>query len=161
VTGQTKTPRAVQPGLLVQVEIAYLPGSDLEKERLEFIIVPDELADFPAGFLGQGTPLAKAVLGEPAGSAVPYFIGDALSVTILSISATDRSPSQDTVARRQERYRQALEQADRTSAMIFASSFSGKWGDYDPQGIEKWEQDADAEDQEHPDDPSKEADKGK
>jgi len=23
--------------------------------------------------------------------------------------------------------------------MIFASSFSGKWGDYDPQGIEKWE----------------------
>jgi hypothetical protein len=35
--------------------------------------------------------------------------------------------------------RQAVEQADRTNAMNFASSFSGKWGDYDPQGIEKWD----------------------
>jgi hypothetical protein len=26
-----------------------------------------------------------------------------------------------------------------TNATIFAPSFSGKWGDYDPQGIEKWE----------------------
>ncbi len=156
----TKTPLTVQPGLLVQVEIAYSPGSDIEKERLEFVIVPDELADFPAGFLGQGTPLAQAVLGEPASSAVPYFVGDALSVTILSINETDRIPSQDTAARRQERYRQALEQADRTSAMIFASSFSGKWGDYDPQGIEKWEQEAATEDEEFPEDTPKEEDEG-
>ena len=156
----TKIPLTVQPGLFVQVEIAYSPGSDIEKERLEFVIVPDELADFPAGFLGQGTPLAQAVLGEPAGRAVPYFVGDALSVTILSIAETDRTPSQDTAARRQERYRQALEQADRTSAMIFASSFSGKWGDYDPQVIEKWEQEAGIEDEEPPEDTPKEEEEG-
>jgi hypothetical protein len=139
---QSDTPsQTVQPGLLVQVEIAYHPGAELEKERLEFVIVPDELADFNAGFLGQGTPLAQAILGEPVGSAVPYFNGDALSVTILAASPTSRVPSQETAVRRQERYRQALEQSDRTSAMIFASSFSGKWGDYDPQGIEKWEAD--------------------
>jgi hypothetical protein len=129
----------IQPGLLVQVEIIYAPGAEVDKERLEFVIVPDELADFPAGFLGQGTPLAQAILGEPVGRVVPYFSGDARSVTILSASPTDRTPSPETPVRRQERYRQALEQSDRTNAMIFASSFSGKWGDYDPQGIERWE----------------------
>ena len=146
----------VQPGLLVQVEISYAPGAEVEKERLEFVIVPDELADFTAGFLGQGTPLAQAVLGEPAGRVVPYFTGDALSVTILAISRTGKTASQETATRRQERYRQAVEQADRTSAMIFASSFSGKWGDYDPQGIEKWEQGGEPEDKEHPEDIQKE-----
>ena len=133
------TPLTVQPGLLVQVEIAYTPGAEIEKERLEIVIVPDELADFTAGFLGQGTPLAQAILGEPLGRVVSYFTGDALSVTILSITTTSKIPSPETAMRRQERYRQALEQSDRTNAMIFASSFSGKWGDYDPQGIEKWE----------------------
>lgn len=141
MTSSESTPTIVQPGLLVQVEIAYHPGAEVEKERLEFVIVPDELADYPAGFLGQGTPLAQAILGEPVGSVVPYFAGDALSVTILSASPTSKTPSQEIAVRRQERYRQALEESDRTSAMIFASSFSGKWGDYDPQGIEKWEAD--------------------
>jgi hypothetical protein len=28
--------------------------------------------------------------------------------------------------------------AQRTNAEIFASSFSGKWGDYDPQGMAGW-----------------------
>jgi hypothetical protein len=143
---ETSSP-IVQPGLSVQVEIAYHPGSEPETERLEFVIVPDELADFPAGFLGQGTPLAQAILGEPVGRTVPYFTGDALSVTILSASQTSRAPDQETAARRQERLRRALEQSDRTSAMIFASSFSGKWGDYDPQGIEKWDPDAPTEDE--------------
>ena len=145
----------VRPGLLVQVEISYAPGAEVEKERLEFVIVPDELADFPAGFLGQGTPLAQAVLGEPVDSVIPYFIGDALSITILAVSQTSKTASQETAARRQERYRQAVEQADRTSVMIFASSFSGKWGDYDPQGIEKWEQGEASEEKEQPEDTQK------
>jgi hypothetical protein len=135
-----ETPLLVQSGLSVQVEITYTPGSDPEKERLEFVIVPDEQADFKAGFLGQGTPLAQAILGEPVGRVVPYFTGDALSVTILSAVPTSKAPRQDTAARRQEAYRQAVEQSDRTNAMIFASSFSGKWGDYDPGGVEKWEE---------------------
>ncbi len=131
----------------MQVEIAYHPGAELEKERLELVIVPDELADFSAGFLGQGTLLAQAILGEPVGRSVPYFAGDAQSVTILSASPTSKTPDQETTARRQERMRQAVEQSDRTSAMIFASSFSGKWGDYDPQGIEQWNKNEPAEDE--------------
>ncbi len=127
-------PATVQPGLLVQVEITY----QSEQERLELVIVPDEQADYAAGFLGAGTPLAQTILGETVGSVIPYFTGDAISVKILSIAA-GKAPGEDVAARRQQTLRQAVEQADRTNAMIFASSFSGKWGDYDPQGIEKWE----------------------
>ncbi len=125
----------VEPGLLIQVELTFEDGT----ERLEFVIVPDEQADFSAGFLGAGTPLAQSILGKQVDSLVPYSVGDARSVRILSISKTDKTPPKDAAARREERLRQAIEQSDRTNAMIFASSFSGKWGDYDPQGIEKWD----------------------
>ena len=126
----------VMPGLLVRIEITY----ETEREQLEFVIVPDDQAEFAAGFLGEGTALARAILDEPVGSIVPYFVGDARSVHILSVSPTDRTPSEDTAARRQTTLRKAVQQSDRTSAMIFASSFSGKWGDYDPQGIEEWDE---------------------
>jgi hypothetical protein len=125
----------VDPGFLIQVELAHEDGM----ERLEFVIVPDEQADFSAGFLGAGTPLAQAIMGKPVDSLVPYSEGDARSVRVLSISETDKVPPQDTKARREELLRQAIEQSDRTNAMIFASSFSGKWGDYDPEGIETWD----------------------
>lgn len=127
----------VQPGLLVQVEINYLE----ESEQLAFVIVPDDQADFAAGFLGENTPLAKALMGEKTGVEIPYFLGDARSIRILSIVPTDLSPSEDTAERREQKLRDALQQVERTNAVIFASSFSGKWGDYDPQGIEAWEKD--------------------
>jgi hypothetical protein len=126
----------VEPGILVRIELTY----EFSIEQLEFIIVPDDQADFSAGFLGVGTPLAQAILDKTVGSQVPYMVGDASSVRVLSISKTDKVPSQDVVGRREERKRQVIEQSDRTSAMIFASSFSGKWGDYDPQGIEAWDE---------------------
>ncbi len=125
----------VDPGFLIQVELAHEEGT----ERLEFVIVPDEQADFSAGFLGASTPLAQAILGKSVDSLVPYTVGDACSVRVLSISKTDKTPPMDTAARREERLRQAIEQSDKTNAMIFASSFSGKWGDYDPEGIETWD----------------------
>jgi Transcription elongation factor, GreA/GreB, C-term len=127
----------VDPGFLIQVELAHEEGT----ERLEFVIVPDEQADFSAGFLGASTPLAQAILGKPVDSTVPYAVGDARSVCVLSISKTDKNPPQDTAARREESLRRAVEQSDKTNAMIFASSFSGKWGDYDPEGIETWDKD--------------------
>jgi hypothetical protein len=127
-------PTIVKPGLLVRIEISY----EAESEQLEFVIVPDEQADFAAGFLGQGTALAKAILDEPVGSLVPYFAGDARSVRILSAEPTDKTPNEDAAARRQATLDKAVRQSDHTSAMMFASSFSGKWGDYDPQGIEEW-----------------------
>ena len=129
-----RQPPIVTPGLLVRIEITY----ESETEQLEFVIVPDEQADFAAGFLGQGTALTRAILDEPVGSLVPYFAGDARSVRILSAEPTDRTPNGETAIRRQATLDKAVQQSDRTNAMIFASSFSGKWGDYDPQGIEEW-----------------------
>jgi hypothetical protein len=126
----------VQPGSAVIIEITY---EEDESERLELVIVADEQADFSAGFLGMGTPLAQAILGQAAGSVIPYTLGDARQVKILAIGAAGRAPEEDLAARRQETVRKAIEQSDRTSAMIFAASFSGKWGDYDPQGIEQWD----------------------
>lgn len=35
--------------------------------------------------------------------------------------------------------RKAVAEVERRDAILFASSFSGKWGDYDPSGMEHWE----------------------
>jgi hypothetical protein len=139
---ETKT---VQAGRLITVEVDYSDG----QEQLRFVIVPDEQADFARGFLGEGTPLAQAIIGHAAGERLPYQAGDARSVYILAIEpAPETTPAEDVAARREEKMRQAVEQAQRTDAMIFASSFSGKWGDYDPTGIEQWESTNDADDRE-------------
>lgn len=122
----------VAPGQLIQVVIAYTD----EIERHEFVIVPDDQADFQAGFLGESTPLAQAILGKAVGEQISYNAGDARSVRIISISSTQKTPSKETAARREETIKKALAEVDRTNAMIFASSFSGKWGDYDPDAIE-------------------------
>ena len=44
-----------------------------KKDRLEFDIVADTSADFPQGFLGVSTPLAKVLMGEKAGTTIPYI----------------------------------------------------------------------------------------
>lgn len=128
-----KQPTRVAPGDLIQIEITYAD----ETERLEFVIVKDDQADFQAGFLGEGTPLAQAILGMSIGAQILYSVGDARRLTILTIKPTEGAPQEDIAARREETHRQAVEEADRTSAMMFASSFSGKWGDYDPDAVQK------------------------
>ncbi len=133
-----KSSSTVKLYTFVQVELVCETGV----ERLEFDIVPDDQADFPRGFLGENTPLAQAILSQPAGKEVPYRQGDALAVKILSVRDSTSLPGEDIAARRQETVRRAVEQSDRTNAMIFASSFSGKWGDYDPQGIAGWEKES-------------------
>lgn len=130
-----REPQAVQVGSHVEVELVYEVGVD----QLEFDIVPDQQADFAHGFLGEGTPLAQAILGKFAGEAIQYTVGDAQMVMIIAVSAGKRGEAEKISARRQDVMRKALEQAQRTSAIIFASSYSGKWGDYDPGGIEAWE----------------------
>jgi hypothetical protein len=127
----------VQVGCEVLVELITETGV----ERLQFDIVLDEYADFARGFLGAQTPLARAVLGQPVGAEVPYCQGDVVAVKVLTAAPSSRAPQADVAERRQEVTRKAVEQSDMTSAMIFASSFSGKWGDYDPKGIEHWESD--------------------
>ena len=120
----------------VEIELVYRSG---ETEKLAFDIVPDQQADFSSGFLGESTPLAQSILDNPVGETVPYLTEDILAVRILSVGAIASTPTDEAAARRAESIRKAEQASARTSAMIFASSFSGKWGDYDPGGIEKWE----------------------
>ena len=46
-------------------------------ERLAFDLVPDAEADFPRGYLGVGTPLARAILGRTAGEVLSYRAAEA------------------------------------------------------------------------------------
>ncbi len=137
-----KSSDALKAGLGMHVAIAFvIPEGE---ERLEFDIVGDEVADFAHGFLGAGTPLATAILGQPAGAVIPYAVDDVQAVKILEVIPSQVAPPTDVKARREETLRKAVEASDRTNAVIFASSFSGKWGDYDPTGFSE-------EDKESPD----------
>jgi hypothetical protein len=127
----------VQIGSHVLVELLDSSG---EAQQLEFDLVPDVSADFSRGYLGLSTPLAQAILGQPAGAVLPYDQADILQVKILSVAPPASLPLADLAQQREEAARKALQQVQQTSAMIFASSFSGKWGDYDPEGIAHWEE---------------------
>jgi hypothetical protein len=121
----------VGPGTHVQIELVDESGAS---ELLVFDIVPDAQADFAHGFLGQGTPLAQAILGQSVGSSVPYRMGDVVQVRILSVAVADRAPSEDVAARRQAVIQQAVAEVERMSDMAFALAVGSKWGDYDPGG---------------------------
>ena len=126
----------VSLGCQVDIEIQYETG---EIELLSFSIVPDTAADFVRGFLGAGTPLARALLGQPAGSVLSYQVGDARQVRVLQISASSTPAPQGVEARRKEVEEKAVREAEKVNAMIFASAMNSKWGDYDPQGIDHWD----------------------
>lgn len=124
-------------GMQVILEMVYQNG---ETETLNLHIVPDKNADFAAGFLGEGTPLARAVENQTAGSVVPYKMGDVLKVRILAVEPASETPPEDVEARREETIRRAVSESDKANAIAFAASFSGKWGDYDPKPLdENWE----------------------
>lgn len=127
-----------QVGTHVVLELITEGG---DTEQLEFDLVPDRSADFVHGFLGESTPLAQAILGQPIGRALLYQNADIRAVRILAIAPSQAIP-EDAEARRQETLRKAVRQSDTTNAILFASSFSGKWGDYDPTGLDE---DLDAE----------------
>ena len=127
----------VQPGSHVLVELLDASG---ETQQLEFDLVPEESADFSRGYLGLTTPLAQAILDQPTGAIIPYQQADILQVHILSITPSASLPLAGLAQQREEAARKALQQIQRTDAMIFASSFSGKWGNYDPDGIAHWEE---------------------
>lgn len=118
----------VSVGKHVEIQLVHANGVD----ELAFDIVTDDQADFARGYLGEGTPLAQAILGHSAGSTLPYNAGDTTEVRIIQVGPAASPPPGDVQARRDAVIRRAIDQSDRTNAMIFASSFSGKWGDYDP-----------------------------
>ncbi len=119
-------------GCRVEIELVDESGGC---ERMAFEIVADAQADFAAGYLGKSTPLAKALIGQSAGSVIPYRMGDVVEVRLLAVGPGS-GPAVDIASRREENYQKALRQSERTNAIIYASSMNSKWGDYDPSGIE-------------------------
>jgi Transcription elongation factor, GreA/GreB, C-term len=124
-------PGPVAIGTSVEVELVSQDG---EADRLAFTIVADEQADFAAGFLGAGTPLAKAILGQPVGAEVPYAVADMRSVRILAAAESGQTPAEDVAARREAVVRQAVNQSNLINALMVATSVNNKWGDYDVDG---------------------------
>jgi hypothetical protein len=117
-----------------QVELNLLDRTG-KKDRLSFDIVPDEAADFSQGFLGESTPMARIILGEREGIIIPYLKDDIFAIEVLSVTQSTRTPLTDVQDKRQSNMKKAIRDIEHTNAVIFASSFSGKWGDYDPDSI--------------------------
>lgn len=127
-------------GMLVEIELISQAG---QSERLIFTLVVDEQADFKAGFLGVGTPLAKTILGHIEGERLDYTVGDMLGLKILSVTVSDQVQSEDVAARREAVMRKALKHSDFVNALTFATSVNSKWGDYDIDSLdpEQWDTD--------------------
>src|SRR4030042_4930933 len=106
-----------------------------KKNGLSVDIVPDESADFQQCFLGVSTPLAKILLGEKAGIVIPYLKDDIYAIEILHVSPSIVNPDGRAEEKRQSNLKRALQQVEHTNAVVFASSFTGKCGDYDPDSL--------------------------
>ena len=124
-------------GCHVQLELISRSG---EREFLEFDLVPDEQADYKAGFLGASTPLAISILGEKPGMTIPYFTDDLLAVEILDVTLSIRESSTTTSTNRKKNVQETKNQLEFRDALLFASSTGTKWGNYDADGLdyEKW-----------------------
>ena len=114
-----------------------------EAERLSLAVVPDENADFQAGYLGAGTPLAAAIMGQQAGQTVPYPHGDLLEIRILDIEPFAVSEAPDAAGARRAVIQQAVDKSDLQDTLRLALAVSVKWGDYDPDGIAPEEEPSD------------------
>jgi hypothetical protein len=105
-------------------------------EEEAFDIVPDRDADFAAGFLGAGTPLAQAIMGQSAGSRVPYVAADIVEVRILTVTFSVDPPSGEAQAKRKAVIDEAVSRSNLADTLRLALTVDVKWGDYDPEGIE-------------------------
>jgi hypothetical protein len=126
----------VAVGCQVELELVDRAGM---KEHMQVVIVPDDAADFSQGYLSVLTPIAKAILGERAGSVIPYLKDDILSIEIITVTKSSQPLSSDVAEKRKAQRLKTIREVENTSAVVFASSFSGKWGDYDPDSIPKEE----------------------
>ena len=116
----------------VEIEFSYIDG---EHQNFSFVLVPDEQADFYAGFLGMSTPLAIAILGHEVGNSVEYRVGDVSEVQILSVTPATRQASSDRAAEREQVIRRAVVESELKNRIAIATSVDNKWGDYDPAGL--------------------------
>ncbi|MGB8647887.1 MAG: GreA/GreB family elongation factor [Anaerolineae bacterium] len=117
----------------VEVELISQNGA---RERLAFDLVPDRAADFAAGRLSETAPLARAILGKPAGATIPYKVGDLVQVRVLAVALPTATTDTDAAAaEREAKLDQARSQAELGNMISFALTFDSKWGDYDPEEI--------------------------
>ena len=123
----------VKIGTRVKIELVSENG---DAERLAFDVVPDAQADFASGFLGAGTPLALAILGQPAGATVPYAVADEVEVRILSVTPSERAPAPEIAAAREAAAQEAVSKANMEEMVRLALTVDVKWGDYDPEALE-------------------------
>jgi hypothetical protein len=98
-----------------------------------------ERYEFDAGLLGLGTPLGKAISGKKAGTTVAYVRGDLRSVEILTVLPPAGALSTEAAERRRQALEEARRKVAKTAAQTFAQTFEGKWGGYDPDGMEHWD----------------------
>jgi hypothetical protein len=124
-------PPVVALGARVQVELVGELGG---VEALDLVLVPDADADLARGYLGQGTPLGRAIAGQQAGSRLPYQQGDIVAVRILSV-VPDDVPDTGAAANRQAVIQQAVERSAAQDIARLALTVDTKWGSYDPDGI--------------------------
>ena len=127
-------PGVVALGTEVEVELVSREG---DVERLRFDIVPEQAADFDAGFLASTTPLARAIVGRSTGAEVPYGMGDVVRVRIVSVRRSERLAAHDAAAERDAATRDAVQRAKTDETIQLALTFSSKWGDYDPEPLER------------------------
>jgi hypothetical protein len=125
-------PALVAVGSRVEVDLIDEMGA---AERLSLVVVPDEQADLACGYLGAGTPLAQAILGKPAGTAVAYTRGELVEIRILAVEAAGAAPSGDRAAARQAVIRKAVDRSELAETLRLALTVDVKWGPYDPDGI--------------------------
>ena len=124
-------PPLVSLGARVQVELVDECGG---VEVLDLVLVPDADADLARGYLGQGTPLGRAILGQAAGSRLPYKQGDIVAVRVLSV-VPDDVPDTGAAAVRQAVIQQAVERSEALDMARLALTVDVKWGAWDPDGI--------------------------
>lgn len=127
----------VREGARIEIELV---AKNKTREKLNFVLVPDDAADFDKGMLGTGTPLAKAILGHAANETLEYKRGDIVQVKIVSVQANTELPTGDAGEAREESLRRARDKAQHANMVSFALTFDSKWGDYDPENIrENWD----------------------
>jgi hypothetical protein len=68
---------------------------------------------------------------------------DVFAIEILSVSPSTKRPSESIQEKRLSTRNKVIREVEHTNAVIFASSFSGKWGDYDPDSLPSDEDSAD------------------
>lgn len=132
----------VQVGQDSHVEVELIDDQN-NGERMEFDLVADQAADFANGRIGVNTPLGKAIRGKFVGAVVTYVQGDIRKVRILNATPLQNKAFDDAEARRQAILDEAFRKAERTNTEMFASSYDGKWGDYNTEGMKEIDDDED------------------